>query len=142
MTVWWARGIVPLAMGESSTPRTDIGTKSRKERLAQLGPRVLELRNERGWNQKELAGRAGIHPTRLSRIERGVARPSLDELMGLADALGVRLDDLLGRDGPPPARPSRLLHEFETFASPEERAGMAALLQLLLAGYRAVTRQP
>ena len=115
---------------------------SRKARIAVLGSRVLELRNERGWNQKELAQRAGIHTTRLSKLERGLGRPSLNEVMGLADALGLRLDDLLGRDGPPRTRPSRLIHEFETLASAEELAGMSCLLQILLAGYRAVTRTP
>ena len=106
---------------------------------ATLGKRIVELRNRRGWNQKELARRARLRPARLSTLESGAKRPNVEELARLAESLGVKMDDLWS-GSPRPARPERLdlWRELEDFASPEELAGLGRLLQILLVGYRAV----
>lgn len=107
--------------------------------VATLGRRIAELRNRRGWNQKELAGRAKLRPARLSTLESGAKRPNVEELARLAEALGVSLDELWS-GSPHPARAERLdlWRELEDFASPEELAGLGRLLQIFLMGYRAV----
>lgn len=106
---------------------------------ATLGRRIVGLRNRRGWNQKELAGRAKIRPARLSTLESGAKRPNVEELARLAEALGVSLDELWS-GSPHPARAERidLWRALEDFASPEELAGLGRLLQIFLMGYRAV----
>lgn len=60
-----------------------------------IGERVRELREARGWSQDELAAKAGIAQTTVSRIERGVtAKPTLAGLGALAASLGVVVEEL------------------------------------------------
>lgn len=47
-----------------------------------------------------------IAPLGLSRIENGERRVDVDDLMALAEALGVEPDELLSGDGPPSLSPS------------------------------------
>lgn len=63
------------------------------------GDRVRRLREARNWSQGELAERAGTTQAQVSRIEGGQhTNARKDTLWGLADALGVSLDYLLGRE--------------------------------------------
>ncbi|MGE3619774.1 MAG: helix-turn-helix domain-containing protein [Acidimicrobiia bacterium] len=57
--------------------------------------RLRSLRTTQGLSLDELAGRAGLSPSTLSRIETGKRTISLDVLLPLARALGVDLDVLL-----------------------------------------------
>ncbi|HEX4498060.1 MAG TPA: helix-turn-helix domain-containing protein [Thermoanaerobaculia bacterium] len=60
-----------------------------------LGSRLTQLRRTKGWTQRELARRAQVDPGRLSKLERGVHRTSLDELVRLSLALNAGLDELV-----------------------------------------------
>lgn len=53
------------------------------------------LRAERGFSQEELAERAGLHRTNVSKIERGLHAVSMDNLYWIARALSVAPCDLL-----------------------------------------------
>lgn len=54
-----------------------------------FGMRVRELRAEREITQDELAERVGVFRTYMSRIETGVANPTLTMIHALAEALAV-----------------------------------------------------
>jgi len=56
---------------------------------------VRRLRAERQLSQEELADRAEIHRTNISKIERGLHAVSVDNLHWIARALGVEASDLL-----------------------------------------------
>jgi transcriptional regulator with XRE-family HTH domain len=60
-----------------------------------LGRVIRRLRQSQHRTTEELARAAGVHPSYLSRIERGVRDPSLTVLHGLADALGVPLSAIM-----------------------------------------------
>ncbi|HEY6761974.1 MAG TPA: helix-turn-helix transcriptional regulator [Baekduia sp.] len=61
-----------------------------------FGDNLRRHRIERHWTVEELARRAGLHPTTVSRIERGVrADPTLSTATDLAKALRVTVDDLV-----------------------------------------------
>lgn len=64
---------------------------------ATVRSRLRELRLENGMTLEDLAARANIDKSTLSRLESGKRRLALDHLPSLADALGVRVDDLLPR---------------------------------------------
>ncbi|UOQ56645.1 XRE family transcriptional regulator [Leucobacter allii] len=66
------------------------------EELERLGPRLRTARQERGWTLEELAGRAGMSVSTLSRLESGKRQASLELLLPLTRQLGIRVDDLLG----------------------------------------------
>ena len=57
--------------------------------------RLRALRLERGLSQEEVAERAGMAASTLSRLESGARRLALDHLTPLAGALGVEVGDLL-----------------------------------------------
>ena len=57
--------------------------------------RLRSLRLARGWSLDELAKRAHIGPSTISRIETGHRRIALDQLVALARALGATVDELL-----------------------------------------------
>ena len=59
-----------------------------------FGERVRELRRQRKLSQKQLAVRAGLHRTSIGGIERGERNPSLVNIGRIAQALGVRPQEL------------------------------------------------
>jgi transcriptional regulator with XRE-family HTH domain len=60
-----------------------------------LGLRIKELRFEQTMTQEELAERSGMFRTYMSRVESGLANPTLTALHTLAKALNVDVRDLL-----------------------------------------------
>ena len=58
--------------------------------------RLRELRLAAGLTLKDVAARAHLDVSTLSRLENGQRRLALDHLPPLADALGVSTDELLG----------------------------------------------
>jgi transcriptional regulator with XRE-family HTH domain len=59
-----------------------------------FGLRIRQLRAEAGLTQDELAERAGIFRTYMSRVETGEANPTLTIVHALAGALGVEVQRL------------------------------------------------
>jgi transcriptional regulator with XRE-family HTH domain len=57
--------------------------------------RIRALRVAQGWSLEELARRAHLSPSSLSRIETGRRRLALDQLVDLARALDTSLDQLV-----------------------------------------------
>jgi transcriptional regulator with XRE-family HTH domain len=64
--------------------------------LAQVGPRLRRVRQQRGATLAGLAGATGISVSTLSRLESGLRRPSLELLLPIARAHRVPLDELVG----------------------------------------------
>lgn len=60
-----------------------------------LGPRLRQLRQTRNVTLTELAEETGISASTLSRLESGLRRPTLEQLLPLARAYNVTLDDLV-----------------------------------------------
>lgn len=50
---------------------------------------LTQYRQLRRWSQYELAIRARLHPSDISKFERGMAVPYPAQLTRLADALGI-----------------------------------------------------
>lgn len=58
--------------------------------------RLRALRLDRGMTLQQIAARANLDVSTLSRLEAGKRRLALDHIPALAAALGVTADDLLG----------------------------------------------
>ncbi len=65
------------------------------ETVVYVGNNVRQLRTLAALTQEELAARAGITATALSRIERDEAEPRPSTLRKLATALGVEPRELI-----------------------------------------------
>lgn len=77
-----------------------------------FGQRLKELRDDKGITQEDLADAAGLFRTYLSRIETGLANPSLTVIHRLSDALGYAVGALMQppvRTDVPPKTFSRVL---------------------------------
>lgn len=80
-----------------------------------LAARVLLSRRELGINQDELARRAGVSRTYISKIETGGVKDIMtDVAIGLAMALGVSVPYLLGLTDVPSEYPGTPLHATES----------------------------
>lgn len=64
------------------------------QRFAKFGRIVKSLRIEKEITQEDLAEKANLHVTFISRIENGKANVSLDTVLKLANAFGIEVKDL------------------------------------------------
>lgn len=67
---------------------------------ARVRRRLRELRTELGLTLQQVAERAHLDVSTLSRLEGGKRRLALDHIPALAAALGVSADELLGATAP------------------------------------------
>jgi len=80
--------------------------------LDAVGPRLQRLRRQRGLTLADLAAETGVSTSTLSRLEAGRRRPTLEQLLPLARAHGVSLDELV--DAPPTGDPRVHLRPIAT----------------------------
>lgn len=66
-----------------------------EQTLDGVGKRLKQLRLRRETTLNELAAETGISASTLSRLEAGLRRPSLEQLLPLAKYYGVTLDSLV-----------------------------------------------
>lgn len=71
--------------------------------LDTVGPRLKHLRLRRDVTLTQLAAETGISTSTLSRLEAGLRRPTLEQLLPLARYYGVTIDSLV--DAPRTADP-------------------------------------
>ena len=76
----------PVCIRESET----------QNELSSLGARLRALRTDRGWTLDELAQRADLSKSYLSRLEDGDRQPSIAALLSLAQAHRLPLASLFG----------------------------------------------
>ena len=75
--------------------------KAVKEEYDKLGSvyeikkQLIQIRNELGFTQKELADKVGTRQSAISRLEAGEYNPSIEFLNKLAHALGKELHILI-----------------------------------------------
>lgn len=78
-------------MPKDPRPRTRDSKPPIRQRI---GPVIKALRQDQQLSLQVVAERAGISPSHLSRIERGLTVPSYDVLDRIADAIGSDLNSL------------------------------------------------
>jgi len=61
----------------------------------QIGSKIRVLRLKKGWSPDVFAERCGLHRGHLGEIERGETNVTVQTLKTIADALGVRIRDLV-----------------------------------------------
>ena len=66
----------------------------------QLGQRIREARQQKGYTQRTLAEKAGIADVYLGEIERGSKMPSMNSFIKLVEALEVSADYILRHELP------------------------------------------
>lgn len=69
----------------------ETGNKKEVDIVAALAVNLVRARELVGMTQKQLSEQTGIYQADISKIERGLANPSLSTLKRLADGMGLKL---------------------------------------------------
>ena len=69
-----------------------------------INERLKSLRAQSGHTQKQIADMLGVKIVSVQRFEYGTSRPSLENLIALAEFYNVSLDYLVGRSDNPKRR--------------------------------------
>lgn len=79
-----------------------------------FGARLKQLRKQKEWTQKELAGKVDVRSSQLNKYESGIHTPPVDKLLLLAEVLDTSVDYLLTGDASEdvPLHNTRLLERF------------------------------
>ena len=86
---------------EHHSPHDGLHSRTRTARELTIGRKLRELRDQRHLTQQQMAGKAGVPRTYISRIENARLLPGPVMLRRISDALEVGILDLLpkNRDG-------------------------------------------
>lgn len=110
---------------------------------ARVRRRLRELRSARGLTLAQVAERASIDLSTLSRLESGKRRLALDHIPALAAALGVSADELLGAAPPQDPRVRGRPRRFDGMTMwPLSEHGAAGGLQAFKIDISAKRRSP
>lgn len=63
--------------------------------IRDIGKRIRELREAKGWSQEQLAIEADVDNSHLGKLERGEGNPTIKLVFRIAQALDVDFRNLL-----------------------------------------------
>jgi len=102
-----------------------------------IGRRVRTARERREWTMTELAKRAGVNHSYLSKLEVGkFGTPSVEKLTAIATALGMRLADLTGEAEPLDEDVAEAIDEVLRLAPERRREAISWIVASLQAARR------
>jgi len=104
---------------------------------SKLARHITEVREGRGWSQRELGRRAGISGAAISKLESGATEPTNDTIVKVARALGESPEDLLRLaghlpDAPPPTDLDSTVGDIFRSLPDTQRNAVAVLLSGLV----------
>ncbi|MGH9968238.1 MAG: helix-turn-helix domain-containing protein [Pyrinomonadaceae bacterium] len=113
------------------------GRPAKKERTA-FGERLYAVRQQAGLSQQQLADRLGITQRAYAHWERNPVALRADQLVSLAQALNVSVDDLVGingskKRGSGPTGKMKQLFEAASRLPRSQQQKIAALLEPFIA---------
>jgi len=91
---------------------------------ANIANNIRQLREARGHTQQQLAERAGVPRPTWTNLESGTANPTVAVLVKVANALQVRVEELIG----PPKAAAKL---YPAATLPERKRGKVLVRKLL-----------
>ena len=109
-----------------------IGVWHMREGREYMEQRLIALRKEKGLTQAQLAEAINICRQSISDWERGVTRPTQDNLLLLSELYGVSVDYLMGKDVSP-AAPAVPVPEQQQTQAPGQHLWIYRAIILILA---------
>ena len=95
-----------------------------------IGKRIRHYRKRRGYTQEQLGLSINTSGAYISNIERGVKKPSLDNLASIAEILDVTVNDIIHPMHDELAQTR--INDLLTHCSPLERARLEANLHEII----------
>jgi len=123
----------PYNFGHQFEPWKVLMPKRTNAATADFGTRLVALRKAAGYTQTELANELGVTRRMIAYYEGETEHPPSHLLSGIAKALGVMIEELLGteplrkRAKPKNSRLQRRLQQIEKLEASEKRQ----ILQIL-----------
>ena len=137
----------PMEDGSEAEPVVAAisGSRSPTSADAGVGSRIKELRRAAGRTQKEIADIVGVTSAQFHRYETGATRIATSRLLGIAAALGVRPEMLMGTSAPRHApvidfidgatdELVELVQVFSTISDPRRRGALMAFARAIARG--------
>ncbi len=112
------------------------------DELDHVGTRLRVTRNARGWTLDELASRAGMSPSTLSRLESGKRQATLELLLPLTRQLGIKIDDLVRSETPDPRVRRPMIRSDGMLITPMTAEASPVLAFRIVYAPRAETPEP
>ncbi|NKE45447.1 helix-turn-helix domain-containing protein [Roseomonas frigidaquae] len=139
------QGLSDLDTAESEPVVATPGNRSPTSADASVGSRIKELRRAAGRTQKEIADIVGVTGAQFHRYETGATRIATSRLLGIATALGVRPEALVGSASPRPEpmvdfiegatdELVELVQVFSTISDPRRRSALMAFARAVARG--------
>ncbi|WEK68289.1 MAG: helix-turn-helix transcriptional regulator [Candidatus Chryseobacterium colombiense] len=72
---------------------------TREKLKIELGKRIINLREKKGWSQSDLARACNKDRQAIEKLENGKVNPTLYTLLEIANALEVSLPELVNFSG-------------------------------------------
>jgi DNA-binding NtrC family response regulator len=91
----------PFTLGQlrqvlaNAVERYGLGRALQDRLREKLGQRIRVLRAERDWSLKDLAAASRLSVSQISSIERGANLPSMESLLAIARAFGLKPSQIL-----------------------------------------------
>lgn len=63
--------------------------------MRKIGKRLIELREQKSLNQRELGEAVDIHPANISFLELNKRGVTMDQALKLSNFFGISIDELL-----------------------------------------------
>ena len=100
--------------------------------MPSVSDRIRDCREALGMSKTDLAKKTELTISAISQFESGERSPSLESLRSLADALGVTVDYLMGREEKGSERDAQVLFRGLGKLNNRDKEFMLELYQLLL----------
>ena len=94
-----------------------------------VGKAIAAKRAQRGLTQEALAGKAGITPESLARMEKGVLAPRFKRLEDFAESLDCSVAELFIDPNAEAQALAAVMSELLVTLTPEKRAAVLAIVQ-------------
>src|SRR2546421_11757959 len=95
-----------MAKGRKTTSANQNAAASRA-RVSNIGPKLRQARERKGFTVRGLARYVGVSPSLVSQIERGRVMPSVGTLYSITNQLELVVDDLFRDASAPRAERSK-----------------------------------
>ena len=89
--------------------------------MMNVGMRIKELREQAGISGRQLAKITNLDPSQISKIEKGVSKPSLDALDRICNALNITFAEFFSPDAKELPPNLRQLLETTKSLTPEQQ---------------------
>ena len=97
----------------------------------EIGRRIIQLREEKGWTTNRLANHCGLSQSFLRSVELNEKGISVESLQLICDTLGVSLKTFFDLPGPGDSVNDQIIRQIERLG-PDQKRALSNFLETIL----------